>query len=520
MSWKATGCGRACALRFEGERLTQARSTSRLSLSEKTLLLVTQRTLGRVLAIITTALLVRLFSEELYGTYRQLTMIGSLCLVFCGFALPGSLMYFIPNATTMAEKRRYTGQTVILLGVAGALILVGLVVGASWLAARFNNPHLVTALRVYALWIGCSVASQYFVQLMYALERIGPAIVYNLFGTQIAQILLLASAFYFQLGLLPYLWCLVGLEGVKAVVALIVTWRCLGGLSWRPSRETVSRQLGYAMPLAVAQAVNRLSYDIDLLIVSSTYAMQEFAFYAVGAFELPLVSILRKTSATISKPRLVALYREDRVDEVLQLFHELVRKIAVIALPCFVFLFAMAEPFIQILYTATYVPSVPIFRVYLLLIPLSCAAFNILIQTTGRTRPVMVLSLLYIVLSIPLNFLFIYGFGLIGPAIATVLCKIGLATAQLRVVTHRYQRPLRDIYPFKQVGAMLIVSAIAIVPVALVARLIPHPLIQFAVAAALALPLCLIAFWRCHILRDADLAPLRKWIRLPLSLKS
>lgn len=130
-------------------------------------------------------------------------MIGSLCLVFCGFALPGSLMYFIPNAVSLAEKRRYTGQTVILLGLAGALVLVGLMAGAGWLAGRFNNPHLVTALRVYALWIGFSVAAQYFVQLMYALERIGPAIVYNLVGTQIAQILLLVAAFYFELGLLP-----------------------------------------------------------------------------------------------------------------------------------------------------------------------------------------------------------------------------------------------------------------------------------------------------------------------------
>ena len=162
----------------------------------------------------------------------------------------------------------------------------------------------------------------------------------------------------------------------------------------------------------------------------------------------------------------------------------------------------------------------PIFRVYLLLIPLSCAGFNILIQTTGRTRPVMVLSLIYIVLSIPLNILFIYGFGLIGPAIATVLCKIGLATAQLRVVTQRYQRPLRDIYPFGQVGAVLVVSTLAIVPVALMARLVPHPLAQLAVAAGLGLPICLIVFWRCRILREADLAPLRKWIRLPMPVNS
>lgn len=491
--------------------MAQAGPKSRLSLSEKTLLLVTQRTLSRFLGILTTVLLVRLFTEEIYGTYRQLTMIGSLCLVFCGFALPGSLMYFIPNAATLAEKRRYTGQTMLLLGLAGSLALLGLMAGAGWLAVRFNNPYLVSALRVYALWIGFSVAAQYFVQLMYALERIGPAIVYNLFGTQLAQLALLGAAFYFRLELLPYLWGLAGLEILKAAVAFIVSWRVLGGLSWRPSRETLGRQLNYSAPLAVAQAVNRLSYDIDLLIVSFMQGMQAFAFYAIGAFELPLVSILRKTSSTIAKPRLVALYREQRVDEVMVLFREVVRKISVVALPCFVFLFMMSEPFIRTLFTDTYLPSVPIFRLYLLLIPLSCAAFNILIQTTGNTRPVMALSLLYVVIGIPLNFIFLYWLGLIGPAIATVLCKICLAAAQLRVVTQRYQRPLHDFYPFLQVGAIFMASALVIVPVALAARFIPYPLAQLAVTTSLALPLCLVVFWRCRILHAADLAPLRKY---------
>lgn len=464
--------------------MAQAGSKSRLSLSEKTFLLVTQRTLSRFLAIFTTVLLVRLYSEEIYGTYRQLTMIGSLCLVFCGFALPGSLMYFIPNAASLAEKRRYTGQTILLLGVAGGLVLFGLMAGAGWLSVRFNNPYLVSALRVYALWVGCSVAAQYFVQLMYALERIGPAIVYNLFGTQIAQLILLGAAFYFRFELLAYLWCLAGLEVIKAVVAFIVAWRFLGGFSWRPSRETLRSQLRYSAPLAVAQAVNRLSYDIDLLVVSTMQGMQAFAFYAIGAFELPLVGILRKTSSTIAKPRLVALYREQRVDEVMALFRAVVRKVAVIALPCFVFLLMMSEPLIRVLYTDTYLPSLPIFRVYLLLIPLSCAAFNILIQTTGNTRPVMVLSLLYVVISIPLNFIFFHWLGLIGPAVATVLCKVCLAAAQLRVVTQRYQRPLHDFYPFMQVGVILLASAVVIVPVALAAWSIPYPLAQLVVTGA------------------------------------
>ncbi|MDH3599161.1 MAG: oligosaccharide flippase family protein [Candidatus Tectomicrobia bacterium] len=482
-----------------------------LSLTERTVVLVAHRYLSRVLFIITTALLVRLFSEEVYGTYRQLFLVGNFCLVLFRFSLPTSLMYFVPQAERIEDKRRFAGQTVVLLTLFG-LLAYGLLTGlAELLAYGFGNPLLTESLRIFAIWVGLSIASRYFNLLMYALERIGPTIAYNL-GAQIVNIIILAVAFYFRAGLLTYLYLLVALEGVKWLTAFALAWGLLGGLSFRMSPQSIRQQLGYAGPLAVSQITSRLSYDIDLLMVSYVYPVQDFALYAIGAFELPLVKILRKTGSTVSLPRMVGLFRDGHVDEVLALFQSVVRKTTILALPCFVFLLVMAEPFIEMFYTSKYLGSVPIFRVYLLLIPLSCAAFDVLIRVTGQTRPVMRLALIYMGIAIPLNVIAIYTLGLIGPAIATVLCKLYIAFAHLRVVSQQLQRPIRDLYPFVQSAQILLASIVAMLPAALLSRLAPNAFGQCLLAAVVFFPLCLAIFMYARIVSATDLAPFRKWL--------
>ena len=480
-----------------------------LSLTEKTVVLVAHRYLNRFLLIITTALLVRLFSEEVYGTYRQLFLVGNLCLVIFRFSLPTSLMYFVPHIQNREDKQRVAGQTMLLLTLLGGLASALLVVLAEPLARWFGNPLLVDSLRLFAVWVGLSIASRYFTLLMYALEYIGFAIAYNL-GAQVVNVIILAMAFYLQVELLTYLALIIVLEAMKWLVALIIAWKLLGGLSFRIRLSAVREQLRYAGPLAISQIMSRLSYDIDLLMVSYVYPVQHFALYAIGAFELPIVKILRKTSSTVSLPRMVRLFRDNQIDELLGLFKSMVRKTTVFALPCFVFLFVMAESFIEVFYTRKYVEGASIFRVYLLLIPLSCAAFDILIRVTGKTRPVLVLALTYMALNIPLNVVAIYTVGLIGPAIATVLSKLYLTFAYFRVISKQLRRPIRELYPFTESGQIFAASIASMLPVVFVCRWVSNAFMQCTVAGVIFVPLCLMVFLYFGIVSEADLAPIKK----------
>jgi O-antigen/teichoic acid export membrane protein len=197
----------------------------------------------------------------------------------------------------------------------------------------------------------------------------------------------------------------------------------LGRFSFQITRNTLREQLSFSAPLTVSQSVNRFSYQTDLMLISAFFPPSAFALYVVGAFELPLVNIIRRACGTVSMPRLTALYHEKRIDEALALLEDCTQD-HTHCVPLFYLLFAMAEPFITLLYTEKYLDSVNIFRTYLLLIPLSCANFAVLLQIAGRTRPIMTLSLYYVILSVSLNVGLIYALGLIGPAIGTLLGKI------------------------------------------------------------------------------------------------
>jgi O-antigen/teichoic acid export membrane protein len=494
------------------KKLQHVAAKEKLSRTEKVGLLVFERFLYRLFTILSSALLVRLFSEELFGTYRQLIFLGNIFGTFFDFAVPSSLMFFIPHATDWEEKRNFAGQTILFAGVMGLLAYLFLSLLATPIAKAFDNPHLSFALSIYAIAIGLEVAGTFYTQLMYALERIRIAMIYNVVS-QMLHVVVLALAFYFRWDLMQFLVAITILRAIRYVRALVIARMALGGFRFRLSLQRVREQLTFAAPIAVSQFVNRFSYDLDLTMVSYFFSTVQFAIYSVGAFELPIVNIIRKSTTTVSMPQLVALFRDNRIEEMLELFREMARKTALIALPCFVFLFMMAEQFITVLYTEKYLESIGIFRTYLFLIPLTCASFGALVQATGNTRPVMTFSLFYIGLSAVLNCIFIQLFGLIGPAIATVIGKVYLPWAFLRILTRTTHRPITDFFPFREYLRILVASIAVMVPVMLFSKMmIAGAFIQLIIAAIFAVSLYFIVCWYFQIFTEDDLHHLRKWV--------
>jgi O-antigen/teichoic acid export membrane protein len=90
--------------------------------------------------------------------------------------------------------------------------------------------------------------------------------------------------------------------------------------------------------------------------------------------------------ATVLRASMPALIREGRHDEVQRLLREGVRKLSLIVLPCFVFLFAYAYDFITVLFTTEYAKSVPVFRIYLFLVPLNMFILSPVPRLTAARR--------------------------------------------------------------------------------------------------------------------------------------
>src|SRR5204863_7348555 len=113
----------------------------------------------------------------------------------------------------------------------------------------------------------------------------------------------------------------------------------------------------------------------------------------------------------------------------LTLWHDTVYKLAALMFPMTVFLVVAARPMITGLFTMKYAGSVPIFLVFSLTIPFAAFAVDAVLRAYAQTRFLLVMNIVRFALIVLLIAPLLWGFGLIGAVLVTIL-----ATAVFKVL--------------------------------------------------------------------------------------
>jgi O-antigen/teichoic acid export membrane protein len=164
-------------------------------------------------------------------------------------------------------------------------------------------------------------------------------------------------------------------HGAAQLATLVVYSRSRFGPFWRGFDGGALRtQLAYALPLGVASVIGGLYLYLDNYFVSYRFSPADYAVYANGCFNIPLVDLLALSINTMMIPRVSRLQSEGRRREIIELAARMARKLAAFSLPLYFFLLVAGREFIVVLFTASYLPSVPIFLINITLIPLGLIA--------------------------------------------------------------------------------------------------------------------------------------------------
>ncbi|MFV0387760.1 MAG: oligosaccharide flippase family protein [Pyrinomonadaceae bacterium] len=128
-------------------------------------------------------------------------------------------------------------------------------------------------------------------------------------------------------------------------------------------------QLIYAVPLGIAGILWMLQTEVHYFFVSHRFSDTEYAIYAAGCFQLPLVTMLAESVVSVLIPKMSALQLKGDTREMVRITFRAMQTLALLFLPIYVFLFITAELFISTLFTNRFESSVSIFRVFLTLLP-------------------------------------------------------------------------------------------------------------------------------------------------------
>ena len=324
-------------------------------------------------------LLVRKLSQENYGLYKQVFLVITTSVAILPFGFGMTAYYLLPRE---AENKHAVIFNILLyylvIGTVALLtfalfpdLLANLLVGEQ---VASQNPHVRQQIIAFTTLIGVVILVSIFSSLLEVItianQDIKLATIFIITSQLIKTSLFLTIALTF--GTVRSLLYAGLVQGVLQSVILIYYlqrrfegfWRCF---DW----SMFKRQLTYTMTYGTTGLIWTLQNDMHNYFVSHNFGQARFAIYAVGVFQLPLVGILNESVASVMIPRVNYLQSISNTREIINLTVRAMRGLAAVFFPLYAVLVVMRKEFIVTLFTDNYLASIPVFIIYLTLLPFS-----------------------------------------------------------------------------------------------------------------------------------------------------
>ena len=395
--------------------------------------------------------LARALSLAEYGTYYQLFLIATTLYYVLPLGVVQSLYYFLPRTE---EKRPWVGQTLLFMSGAGMVgaALVWALLGP--VAGYFDNPALLEHRGSLALYTAFLLGS---FPLEISLTSQGrtkhSALVYLVSDAVRAAAMVVPCLL--GLGLSGMMGAVVGFTFLRYVATWVVAPRGTTGPLLRAGHWR--EQLVYAAPFGAAMALSIPQQNAHLYMVAGVVSPALYALYRVGCFQLPVVDLLYTPTSEVLMVRLGELEKQGRLEEGVEAFREAAGKLAFLFLPFAAFLFAAAPEFIGALFGVKFLPAVPVFRVSVLGVVLAILPMDGVLRARGHTRAIFLSYLLKAAVTVPLVWVGVRQFGMMGGVVSWALAEaVGKASLLVRVPaalsTPTLRLRVRDLIPWRELG--------------------------------------------------------------------
>jgi O-antigen/teichoic acid export membrane protein len=443
--------------------------------SRPTLWLILGRGVGFLAAFVVPLVIVRLFDQATFGTYKQLFLIHATLYIVAQIGMAESLYYFVPRSAT--DAGRHTLNAVVTLGVMGLVSVATLGLAARPIAASLTNPQLADTLLPLGIFLALMLVSAPFEIVLVSRQRHQAAAGAYAISDIGRAALMLAPALVFG-SLRSVLWGAIAFAAVRLGVMLWTFGRTIWA-TLQPGPSLLREQWAYTVPYALAVVLEVLQGNLHHYVVASRFDPAMFAIYAVGCLQVPLVDVISTSSANVMMVRMGEHGFERTGPAALELWHETTRRLALVLFPLAAFLVVMAEDIIVVMFTSAYLPSVPIFMLWTCTILFAVPSVDAVLRVHAQTRFLFGLNILRLAVVLGLTGWFLTLYGLAG-AVLVMLLSTGLArVAGVARVATLLGISLSRVMPWRVLATTALQAAVAAAPTLWFARAatLPRPLV-------------------------------------------
>lgn len=487
------------------------------SLTFKALMIATGKTIKRIMGTLLILVLVRIFTKEDFGTYRQILFIIGMVLVVIEFSIPKSLLFFVPKQKNEKDQKAFISQSYQMLSTLAIFTVLLMLVLSDLIAKKFNNPEIGRLLRIYSpVLIFQVISHNYFSSVMISLNRHKTAALsYVFIGMPNTLAILVSALLDFNLEKIFTISLIV--VGIQYSILLVLIKKLKIGIFVLPNIEKIKEQLKYVLPLSLALLSGLISVELDRIVISMYFTAEIFAIYSIGAMQVPFVGNLFEGVSSTVIPKISEYIRDGKKEKILDLCNRGTRKVSILLFPIFAFLYVHANEIIVFLYTEQYAGAVKIFRIYLLVILMKISFCGNILMGTGKTKVILITTLFTLTLNLILNFILVKHLGLIGPAIATIGSRLLHQGIFVIFVCFFLKYSFHKIFPLVGLGKIMLLSFLSSVLVRFISILEMPKIFDLTAKGVLFLIVYLVGLYVFKMLLQSEKEMIRNFmIKLPL----
>ncbi len=423
---------------------------------------------GRMVAFATTffipVVLVRVFNQAEFGAYKQIFLVYATLFGILQFGMAESLYYFLPLAPEKAG--RYTANALIALATAGGAGLALIAWNASLVAGWIGNPALAAYLPALGVYVLFSVTSVVLEIVMTSRQRF-----FATAASYAISEIVRAAAFMVPALLTGRMeWLLAGViafSGVRLLATLIYIFREFGGRV-APDMAALREQLIYALPFFSSSLLADWGSQFHQYAVSHYFDAATFAIYAVGCLNIPLVELVHSPVANVMMVRMAEHVKEGRDDAVLAIWNDTTRKLALVFFPMLGLILINAREVIVLLFTSSYLASVPIFMIWSTTVLLAVLPTDAVLRVYAETRFLLYAYAFKLGATVVLIYALIRALDIWGAALISVAVAFMTRFLCLARFRRRAKVALADLLPWKSLASNAGVTAVAAVAAVLI----------------------------------------------------
>jgi len=452
--------------------------------------LVAGRVIGGVVSFAIPVVLARVLLPTAFGTYKQLFLIYMTLYGVAQLGAAESLYYFVPRKP--AEAARSVSNALATLTLVGTMCLTVLYIERDRVAGWMGNSAVAAELPLLALFLTLTLISAAFeIVIVSRKEAAKAAIIYAASDIgRTASFVIPAIAFRSLHAVL------IGgaVFAALRVAAMLGYFWSVFGRSMRLDVNLWRQQWAYALPFAVAVGIDVVQANAHQWVVATRFDAAAFAIYAVGCLQIPLVDLICTSTANVMMVKMAeGAARGD--DSGLELWHNTTVKLASLMLPLAALLFLTAHAVIVVLFTKTYLASVPILRVWCLMVLPSAFAVDGVLRAHARTRFLLVMNVVRLVVIVGLVGWLISRFGIIGAVLATLLGTVVVKVMAVMQIARVMQVGLSEVLPWRRLALIAVNAGVPLAPAWAVMDITSEPIVVTAGLSVAIYGLAYAAIW-------------------------